>query len=383
MAKKRFETLFSFPGLETMVSKTDKLNKNLEKTNLYTKNNTFVMNAWKKSAIDVSQGAKNIGESFKKFTGSDVLEAPIKGFTKSLGGALGKGKGFFASITAGVKGFIGAAGGLKGVIGLIGGVTNALVAAAFPLAAIVGAIFLVEKAFENNLGGIATEFSALFGQVKDIFGKVNVGINKMMKALSPLFSLVFKPLFTALRGIMFLVEGFLDGVFEAFQPLGVVLSEIGEQFREIFGLGKSNESLFIVLKSVGKILGLTLKAAMMPVVLSFKVLLGIVKFLAPAFKAIGAIVTPIFKAIWAVLKPIVEAIKFITGYKNKTATQETQVAKTNTSLSAQEASLRRRAVNQTSNNNVTINTSREISPASAPQIGNIISGNLRVQRGVY
>ena len=260
------------------------------------------------SKIDksVTSSVDNIHNKFKEFTGSDALQRPLDAFNKQFVHARNSGKGFFSSMK---KGF----GGLKTAIGRtgLGNIAKVLLKTLGPIALIATAFSVLKTMFQANVGGIATTFYKLFGQIKSMIGKFRAHFIKTLRKIGPLIKVILTPLVRGFKIVFAIIEGVVNGIFAIIDPIADAFNEIGKSLGFMGKQGKQLDlfkpmlkGLTWILTTLGKIIGWVVKKALQPLIIGFKILGFIGKL----------IFTPIIdgaKKLMNFLQPIFDMIKKI------------------------------------------------------------------------
>jgi len=164
--------------------------------------------------------------------GAGKFSNPFKSMAFNLGLAKNSGLGLFKSLGAGMTSFASAATvEFGGLIGMAGSLVTALAPFIAVILAIVAIIYLFKKAWENNVGGIVTRFHKSFGKLKLVFAKFSVGLNKLMRAVSPLIK-PFVDMFFNLVDIIYdvlipAIEKFFNITIKAVNALTKVFKVLG------------------------------------------------------------------------------------------------------------------------------------------------------------
>ena len=200
MAKKMFEVVFNPKGLDSLMKNMDKL---LANEKALAKVSSDVNKKLGEGTNFASAMMFNLGNGVETVTnkisgllgGASNLTKPFEAFSIASRHAAASGKGFLSSLQTGMMAFGSTAtatfGGLMPMVAAFG---TAVMAALGPIALIAVAIFALKKAWDNNLGGIQTQWNKIMARVMDIWGKFEMGINQFMQDISP----IFKPIFDAL-----------------------------------------------------------------------------------------------------------------------------------------------------------------------------------------
>jgi hypothetical protein len=290
-----------------------KVNKGLKKQQQLT--DTLTSSTTKK--------VEDIGNKFKKLSGSDVLSRPLNAFNKSFEYSRKSGDGFFKSFTKGFGGVgksISRMGGLTKVIGVL---FKSLMRTLVPLGLIMGAFVILKKLFTLNIGGMTTGFFKIVGEIKAAMGQLTAWINKSLKKLSPLFKLVFTPIIRSIRFVFAIIKGVFKIVGAILNPIFDILKELGDAFSGIFGDGGGQGKAFEqILKGVGKafeiigkVVGHIMKAVLLPLKIIFKILGFIIdKVITRTKKG--------FQTLFGWLKPIINFIQKIIDFFKKSADKQ-------------------------------------------------------------
>ena len=358
---KTFKFLFKPVGLEafhkTLSKVVDDQKKLTKLTESYNKVIQTQSGLFGGLTNKVALGTSKIGGMLDKIAGgSGKFAKPFKmmqlGMQKSLAG----GKGMFASLTAGVQAFgAGATASFGGLIPMVMAFGTALWTALGPIALIAVAIFLIKKAWDNNLGGIQTKFSQVMGILKDAWGKFSVGINKFMKSISSTFKPIINVLFFITKILL-----------------------------------KWNIGILIV---AFKILGFVIKAALIPLVLLFKAigwLVGVAKRLIGWFMKLAFVqkyiqkmrdqfakVKAVVTGIWEKIKPIIDGLRQMAEFLGLIDEKEDGATSAGSNRISPAVRGAGRGASTTNNsNNVTIAASGNIRENDAPRIGAVVNSAL-------
>ena len=360
MAKKTFEVVFNPKGLDSLMKNMDKLLANEKALSKVSSD----INQKLSQQTDFSSSLMfNLGNGVETVTnklngllgGSSQLVKPFEAFSLAARQGAASGMGLFGSLQAGVSAFGATAtatfGGLMPLVAAFG---TAIMAALGPIALIAVAIFALKKAWDNNLGGIQTQWNKIMGKVMDIWGKFDMAINQFMREISP----IFEPLFSALFGVANIL---LDLVIPAFKVLGVIFKVAVTPLRVWF------KYMQFTLGIQKKILAWFLK---LPFVQKY------IQNLVSQFNMLK----DIFVKIWEVFKPIIEGFekldKFLSGDKTKNmeGLGNINMGKGSALLAAGGGGGTTRTTNVS--NNVAVHSAGPIGAADAPRIGDAFAGLL-------
>ncbi len=343
---------------------------------------------------------------------SKNFTSKLKEVTKNLTTAFGTGmqgmiKGLGMTIT-------------KVTIPAISGMITAL-SPILPIILAIGAsIFVLQRLWKNNVGGMQTQFHRFIGAIKDTWHKFIVMFDKLLRQLGPLFKIIFTTVFVPLTASVKLLGGLFKMIFAILSPIFNVVSEIGKALLEPFEIftGKSGKNALNVFDAIanslawiGKAIGFILKFSLKPVIIPFKLLGAYIKFVVDVWKLlIGkakegfnafmklSFVQKIFKGIQdAILKTkdflmdmiapfkwLIEGAKKIAHFlgigtketkKQSEATRELKAIKSAPISTTQIFNQQKTStINNTAS--VVVQSSGAITEESAPHIGNIIASSL-------
>ncbi len=165
------------------------LNDNVKKTNKNLKKTEQISD---KLTSTTTGKINEISDKFKKFSGDNSLSRPLQAFSKQFEVARGKGEGLFSSAKKGFGGMKSAIGRMGGLSKVFGTLFKSVLRVAGPIALIMGAFMLLKKMFQLNVGGMATGFFKIVGEIKAAIGQLTVWINKSLRKLGPLFKTYIK-----------------------------------------------------------------------------------------------------------------------------------------------------------------------------------------------
>lgn len=326
--------------------------------------------------LNFSKKIEGLGETLKKFTGNEDFVKPFQAMALQMNMARSQGQGMFSSLLQGVMGFgtVGKATfGSLGKMALIFGST--LMAALGPIALIAAGIFLLKKAWDNNLGGIQTKWAQVMGQIRDVWAKIDIAINKFFQDISPFVESFLDNFIAGLKVAFTIGQGLFKGILAVVKPIFNAFMEIGKILMDAFGgnnkqnmegvmnFGKTLGQIFTV---VGKVLGFVLNVLLKPIIFNIKVLIKI-------FQLLGKIVIPIFQTIWNIIKPIIEGIEKLISLGQKFGLFEELAGKEEIKPQASGAT-----VSRTTNvaNTVNISPTGNIDGNSAPRLGTVLNSQL-------
>lgn len=248
---------------------------------------------------------------------------------------------------------------------------------AWPILAVVAAIYLLKKVWDLNLGGIQKLVFGLGGAIKDVLGRSVVNLQQSMQKLGPVFKIVFTPIFTVLKGLVILVGALFDAIFIAIQPILDLINEIFAPFADLTGDGNVLLSIFKALGAVLKFIGGLIALILKPIVFLMKPIVQLIAMGVDKLKEWGAaimeLLEPLLK-VWDALKKIYNTIvpdKVIeaTGAEAGVSARERPSTTISNSTS--------RVVNNSPN--ITIQTSREITPQGARGMSEMLGGMINSQ----
>jgi len=262
-------------------------------------------------------------------------------------------------------------GGLKAIIPIIIGVIGALWPIIGTIALIVAAIYTIKKIWEYNIGGIQASVFGLVGLVKDTLGKAFLNFMKLLQRLGPIFKILFTVIFLPFKILVTVLGGVFDAIFAILDPIFEVFEELFKPFADS-ATGSGNiimkivKGLATVIGWLGKVVGGALKIILMPFI-----------FLA---KVIALVLSPVklLKALFAGMKLpgwLQKVIDFFTGGKKTSevpaAAKPAARPMTRTGGGVQNVS--------NVNSNMTVNTSRSITPDGARGFLDILGGALGIE----
>lgn len=251
-----------------------------------------------------------------------------------------------------------------------------------PLAAIGVAVFTLKKIWDNNIGGIQTEFAKIMGQLKQYWAQFEIAFIDGLRQLQPIFFAVFKGIAVTVQSTFKVLGGLFKGISAIVKPIIGAFSEIasifavfssdaesgGQSMMKVFGaIGK-------VLEYLGKTIGFVVKMALKPIVFQFRMLAKGAKLVSDAWTKFKDNVreTSMFKAVISVFEKVRAVISKIISLINKIP----GVSIPDEITSAVSGSNRQNQNVRNNNVNMNINTSRAIDGNSAPAFADMLAMQL-------
>lgn len=345
--------------LNKVVSGYSKLNKEQKAVN---KNLKTQKQLTDKLTSSTTGKINDMSKKFQEMTGSTVLERPLNAFSKSFEFSRKKGQGLFSSVKTGFGGMgkaISRMGGLSKVFGLV---FKSAMKVLWPLGLIMTAIAVIKKLFQLNVGGMATGFFKVVGEIKSALGQMMGWINRSLRKLDPLFKMVFTPIIQRIRLVFAIIKGVFKGVAAIVTPIIDVLAEIGKAFSGVFGDSKGQAAGFEqvlkgitkTLEVIGKIIGWLLKVALKPLMITFKILGFLISRVIEDTKK-G------FQTWYKILKPVFDMIKKIIDFFKKGAEKNKEKRETLMGTIKEKYPIASALLGGGTTNNTTKNDNRRIS----------------------
>lgn len=377
-------------GFESVgIGKTNKAIKSTDKVAQSTAKSVNGVNkqfqAQQSIVSQLSGGVNLLGFSFN--TVFDTLTA-LDGRMRGAGRALTEFQGGFNAVSENGGSMLQALGG--GFDNLVAGfksgaftIRGVLLTSLAPIALVVAGIYTLKKVWDNNIGGIQTKFSKVVGQMKTAFGKFEVSFIKVLKKLEPFFSLLFDTIFAYIKGFGKLFSGIFSGIGAILSPIIDVFAELGEVLGDAFGSSAKSGGGFVsimsalgtVLKYVGKTIGFVLKIALIPMTKGIESLAKIIGWLKTGWnKLIGAFKqTSVFKGLMNLFERIRDVIKNVINWVDKIPGVDIP-DEIKTAVNGNGAGGNQNIKNN--NQQINVNTSREISSGAAPGFASMLAAQL-------
>lgn len=403
MAEKEIEINFKPKGLAEMLSMQNKLKNSVLDTTVQINRSDIALESVAKTVKEIKSDSEDVTKPFESLLSAIIpggnalvkynrnISAMVDNFTKVqkaggffkvfssyLGGVGEKAQamgGFMKSaFGGGMTGAISKIGvGFKSLIPVIAGLGISLGPILIVIGAIVAIVFTLSRMWKNNIGGMQTFWFRFVGAIKDVWHRFVIGFDKLLRALSPLFKILFTVIFLPLMVVVKTIGILFDALFLILQPIFDVIGEIGQTLLEPFEMlaGPGGNGALDMLAMIGdgvkllaKALGFLLKWALFPVLL--------------VFKGLAVILTPIAQMIKYILDGA-KKLGGLLGLGKEADTTSSKGAKSINALKSQpinSSQVVNRNNSATSNNNVIINSSGPISEKNAPAIGNVIVSSL-------
>ena len=309
--------------LNKVVSGYSKLNKQQKAVNKNLKSQKQLTDKLTSSTTGKIQ---DLGNKFKELSGNDILSRPLNAMSKGFEASRKKGGGLFSSAKKGLGGMGKAISRMGGLTKVLGAVFKSAMRILLPLTLIMGAIALVKKLFQLNVGGIATSFFKIVGEVKSAIGKMMAWINRSLRKLGPIFKMVINPLVMKIRFVFAIIKGIFKSIGMILNPIIDVLAEIGNAFSGIFGTGEA-KSFEKVLKGIskyfeilGKVIGFIVKVGLLPLRIMFKIIGYVITKMVESWKKS-------FQKLFEFFKPFINFItKVINFFKERAAAAKESAA---------------------------------------------------------
>jgi len=106
-------------------------------------------------------------------------------------------------------------------------------------------LFFASKAFQQNLGGIATAFARLQGAFGEFWGKFNMMINEIMRAMTPMLETLVTLTTNILVDLLQMLTWVVEAIRDAPKPIQVLIGVLVGLGLVLWGL--STNPVFIVL----------------------------------------------------------------------------------------------------------------------------------------
>ncbi len=155
-----------------------------------------------------------------------------------------EGKGVFSSFNLSIKQMVTQAGGLAKIL-----MTISRIGAGGIL------LFLGSKAMQNNLGGIATAFGKLSAAFGEFWGKFNIMINEIMRAMSPLVKVFVDLTSTILLDFLKILTRIVEAITKAPKAIQILIGILTTLGLVMWGLS-TNPFFITVAAAVVAIWGL-------------------------------------------------------------------------------------------------------------------------------
>lgn len=353
---------FEQVGIDNVQKSLGKVNNIASETATNVQGITKQFEAQQNVVSNLTGGVNLLGFSFNTvFDTLTALDGKMEGmgnlintFQSGFNNAAQSGGSLFGSLITGFDAVV--AGFRSGAIKM----KVILMKSLLPLTLIVAGIYTLRKVWENNIGGIQTRFSKAWGAIKTAWAQFEVAFIKGLKIIEPLFTGFF-------NYITAIVKPFINAfkqITAAFKGTGSTASDL----KPIFTLLGDTLSL------TGKIIGGVITIALKPIIFQMQMLgklVGLITIgwnkLSSAFKqtAVFKSVVGIFERIRDVIGQIIGWIDKIPGINIPTEIKDAVSGNNNTP-------------NNVKNNNqqININTSREINSGSAQGFASLLAAQL-------
>lgn len=379
------------PSLGKAGNESKKLGKNLQESNKQLKaiKTLAVADLGLGHLTNSGKKFENILTSIGKESHLSKLKGMFSAFGKGFDRGISSGQGFFSATSRGFKGMAAnikfAMGGMKGLALTIAGTLG-------PILAVIVAFKLLQRMWQLNIGGMQSKWGKFMGEIKTSIGKFNAEFNKALRALSPLISFLLEPLFQNLRMLWAVFSGIFKMIGLAIKPIFDAFKEIGDALSEIFGGSNKNQAkafettlkiisgIFTVL---GKTLGFIVKTALSPLVIGFKSLAFVFKWISsfPIWEKMGKQLTKLKDIFLGVKDTIMGQLQsiwdFILGIINKIpnvllpkSIQQLKTAGSETAKTNRNETNNIRNINN--NQNMIFNTGRATTPDQSKMFAELL-----------